>query len=322
LGDARLAWQFMQRVVEQKPAGEIAAATKYLLKMPSFPPQLDAAALEKLPDGPGVYAFYGINDLPLYVGKSVNLKDRVRSHFSSDHRNSNDVRLSMEVRRIDFEECAGEFGALLRESQLVKSSKPLRNLRLKRRAAMVFIRLADPARAHDYVGVEEADIDSPAAEGTLFGPFGTKALAKTHLTRLAQDFRLCWHALNHLAPGTPCFARQLKHCAGYCVGEETLAAHNARLVAALADRAFPRWPWAGAIGIRETHPDHGWQCVHVFNRWRYLGTAKTDAEVFELAEASAGVEFDADIFKLLVKRLEDDPRAVIPLAPANPHPYD
>lgn len=305
LGDARLAWQFMQRVVDMKPAEEIAAATKYLLKMPSFPPQLDAAALENLPDGPGVYVFYGINNLPIYIGKSVNLKDRVRSHFSSDHRNSNDVRLSLEVRRIDFEETAGEFGALLRESQLIKTSKPLRNIRLRKQAAMVLVQFEDPAATHAFVPVDAVNVDSPAETGSLFGPFSTKALAKAHLVRLAGDAQLCWHALHQTAPVAPCFARQLKRCAGYCVGAETLAQHNARLIEALADRAFPVWPYAGPIGIAETHADHGWTHVHVFDRWRYLGTANTESDVHELAGTGRSAEFDADIFKLLVRKLAE-----------------
>ena len=53
--------------------------------------------------------------MPLYVGKSINLRERVASHFSSDYRSANDLRLSSEVVRIEFEETAGELGALLRE---------------------------------------------------------------------------------------------------------------------------------------------------------------------------------------------------------------
>lgn len=316
LADARLAWQFMQTAVAEKGIEAVHAATTYLLKMPSFPPQLDARALEKLPDGPGVYVFYGINDLPIYIGKSVNLKDRVRSHFSSDHRNSNDVRLSLEVRRIDFEETAGEFGALLREAQLIKSVKPLRNLRLRRQAAMVFVRFPSVDAPYEFIGVDEAQVDEPSATGTLFGPFATKALAKTHLTRLATEANLCWHALNHAAAGHACFARQLKRCRGWCVGAETLGNHNARLIEALANRAFPPWPYRGPIAICETHPDHGWQRAHVFHRWRFLGSASDENELQQLIEARIDTAFDADIYKLLAKRLADKPTDVRILARA------
>ncbi len=314
LGDARLAWQFMQTAVRDHPLEEVMAATKSLLKMPSLPPQLDADALKSLPDGPGVYVFYGVNDLPIYIGKSVNLRDRVRSHFSSDHRHSNDVRLSMEIRRIEYEETAGELGALLRESQLIKTSKPLRNLRLRRNAQMVFVRLTDLTVPLEIVTVEDSNLENVAG---LFGPFAAKPRAKAMLIRLAANHGLCWKALGAEdgKPVTegPCFARQIKRCLGYCVGAETLASHNARLFDALAEFAFPVWPFAGPIAIRETHPDHSWQRAHVFHRWRYYGSAKTEVEMYELAEMRSEVEFDADIFRLLVKRLKAGGEGVVRL---------
>ncbi|MBL8525041.1 MAG: 3'-5' exoribonuclease [Betaproteobacteria bacterium] len=314
LGDARLAWQFLSVVARDHAAETVMAATRSLLKMPSLPPQLDADALKAIPDGPGVYVFYGVNDLPIYIGKSVNLRDRVRSHFSSDHRQSNDLRLSLELRRIDFEETAGEFGALLRESQLIKSSKPLRNLRLRRNAQLVFVRLADLSRPAEIIAFDDADLENANA---LFGPFAARPRAREMLTRLAAEHGLCWKALGveagGLAEGAPCFARQIRRCLGCCVGAETLATHNARLAIALQPHRFPTWPFAGAVAIREVHPDHGWERVHVFNQWRYLGCARSEADAYELAAARAEVEFDADIFKLLVKRLAEGGAAIMPL---------
>jgi len=314
LGDARLAWQFLTVAAREHAAEDVMAATRSLLKMPSLPPQLDAGALKPIPDGPGVYVFYGINDLPIYIGKSVNLRDRVRSHFSGDHRQSNDLRLSLEIRRITYEETAGEFGALLRESQLIKSSKPLRNLRLRRNAQLVFIRLTSLERMAEIITFDEADLENGKA---LFGPFAARPRAREMLTRLAAEHGLCWKALGVEAGGiaerAPCFARQIRRCLGCCVGNETMAQHNARLAAALTPHAFPAWPFAGAVAIREVHPDHGWERVHVFDRWRYLGCATNEAEAHDLAEVCAGIEFDADIFKLLVKRLAEGGPQIFPL---------
>ncbi|MEO5693604.1 MAG: exonuclease domain-containing protein, partial [Usitatibacter sp.] len=133
LGDARVLWRFVQRLYHEKEVPDIVAAVRRLLKIPSLPPQLPADALENLPEGPGVYRFYGVNDLPLYVGKSINLRDRVRSHFSSDYRSANDHRLSGEIQRIEVDETAGELGALLKEARLVKELLPLHNHKLRRK---------------------------------------------------------------------------------------------------------------------------------------------------------------------------------------------
>src|SRR6185295_18364501 len=143
LGDARVLWRFVQRVYREKEVPDITAAVRRLLRIPSLPPQLAPDALENLPEGPGVYRFYGVNDLPLYIGKSINLRDRVRSHFSSDYRSANDVRISGEIQRIEVEETAGELGALLREARLVKELLPLHNYRLRRKLNACFIRLPD-----------------------------------------------------------------------------------------------------------------------------------------------------------------------------------
>src|SRR6187455_518507 len=125
LGDARALWGFVQALYRECETDEVDAAVRRLLKTPSLPPQLAPDVLDHLPEGPGVYRFYGVNELPLYIGKSVNLRDRVRSHFSSDYRSANDIRISSEIRRIEVEETAGELGALLKEARLVKELLPL-----------------------------------------------------------------------------------------------------------------------------------------------------------------------------------------------------
>lgn len=312
LGDARLAWQFMQVAAREHSPESVMTATRAILKMPSLPPQLDADALKALPEGPGVYVFYGVNNMPIYIGKSVNLRDRVRSHFSSDHRNSNDVRLSMEIRRIDFEETAGELGALLRESQLIKTSMPLRNLRLRRNAQMVFIKLASLDQPLQIIKLDDADLENPVG---LYGPYPAKASAKSLLTRLAGDHGLCWIAVGAQSIEGPCFARQIKRCNGYCVGAETLVAHNTRLAEALAPHTFPVWPFAGAVAVRETHPDHGWQRAQVFNQWRYLGSSCTEEEMHALAAMRHDDLFDADIYRLIAKQISQNRGAVMVLAP-------
>src|SRR5437870_4717786 len=123
----------------------------------------------------GVYRFYGLNALPLYVGKSINLRERVASHFSSDYLSANDLRLSAEITRIEFEETAGEMGALLRESLLVKTLLPAYNQRLRRRAEMVALSVAAEPEAPDYV---RSDVIEADALENLYGPFASRRQAR------------------------------------------------------------------------------------------------------------------------------------------------
>lgn len=85
--------------------------------------------LEALPKQPGVYIFHGESDtLPLYIGKSVNIRSRVLSHL----RTPDEAAMLRQSRRITWFQTAGEMGALLLEARLIKEQQPLFNKRLRR----------------------------------------------------------------------------------------------------------------------------------------------------------------------------------------------
>jgi DNA polymerase-3 subunit epsilon len=300
LGDARILWRFVQAIYRDRPADEVDAVIARMLKTPSLPPQLPPDALTQLPETPGVYRFYGLNALPLYIGKSINLRERVAAHFSSDYRGASDLRLSAEITRIEFEETAGELGALLREAQLVKALLPAYNQRLRRRREMVALALAEEPQPPAYVPA--AAIDPGALQG-LYGPFGSRASARATLRAVAADARLCWVALGLERRTGACFARQVRRCAGVCVGAEPSEAHAARLREALAPYAMRDWPYPGMIAVRETDTLGERTDLHVFRDWCWLGTVHDDAALSELIDAPPRAEFDLDVYKLLVKRL-------------------
>ena len=88
-----------------------------------------------------MYLFNRVNALPIYIGKSVNLRERLRLHFSGSYCSTNDQRLHIEITHITVDETAGKLDALLREAPLLKSPLPLKNHRLPE-IAMVFTRVA------------------------------------------------------------------------------------------------------------------------------------------------------------------------------------
>jgi len=308
LGDARVLWAFVETLYRDLPAETIAEAARRVLKTPSLPPQLAPDALERIPEAPGVYIFYGLNPLPLYIGKSRNLRERVSAHFSSDYRSATDLRLSAEIRRIEVEQTAGEIGALLREAALVKSMLPAHNHALRRKAESGLLELPDepgPPRFVSTVGVD------PVALAGRYGPFSSRRTAREALRHLAAEHRLCWKALGLERRIGPCFARQVARCAGACVGAESPAAHHERLRAALAPHAIPPWPFHGPAGIREPAEFGDRVDVHVVDRWCWLGTARDEAELGRLLECPPRPEFDADIARVLVRTLAGGRHAVV-----------
>jgi len=55
------------------------------------------------------------------------------------------------------------------------------------------------------------------------------------------------------------------------------------------------WPFRGRVGVRE----NGSGALVVLDRWCYLGTARSEAEIAELAQARARPAFDLDTYKIL-----------------------
>ena len=314
LGDARILWAFIQALYRELPAEAIDAAAKRVLKTPSLPSQLPPDVLDALPEAPGVYLFYGLNALPLYIGKSRNLRERVGAHFSSDYRSATDLRLSAEIQRIEFEETAGEIGALLREAALVKAMLPAHNHALRRKTESGVLELPEVPGPPIYVS---AAVVEPAELGGRFGPFSSKRQARETLRSLAAEHALCWKALGLEKRQGPCFARQVRRCAGACVGVESADAHHARLAQALAPHAVPLWPFRGLAAIRERSLLGDRTDVHVIRDWCWLGTAHDDGELGRLIEAPPRPTFDADIARLLIRTLARGKHDVLPLDIAN-----
>src|SRR5207244_9569093 len=127
--------------------------------------------------------------------------------------------------------------------------------------------------------------------------------ARDALRGLASAHGLCWKALGLERREGPCFARQLKRCAGACVGAETSLAHQERLRRALHRHAMRPWPYRGAIGLRETDLLGTRTDIHVFRDWCWLGTARDAAMLAEIVQGTTRVDFDLDIYRLLARRL-------------------
>jgi len=302
LGDARVLWDFVQKVYGERDRAEVDRAVAELLRAQAVPPNLAAEDVDDLPESPGVYVFYGESDLPLYVGKSVNLRSRVLSHFTGDARLGKDMRLSQQVRRLEWIETVGELGALIQEAQLVKKLTPVHNRRLLRSADLCAYRFrpGDDTRPV-LVSVREMDLGELEH---VFGVFRSKRDAVNTLRGIAEGHGFCPRRLGLESGNGPCFSHQLKKCRGVCAGKESEERHDLRLQAALTALRIRSWPFRGRIGVRETDPWTGRSEVHLLDRWCYLGTVRSDNELFDAAEVGNRPAFDLDTYKILTRWLE------------------
>ncbi len=314
LGDADLLLQFW-RVCEAKVGRDaLLKAVNQLIGNASLPPNIDKALVDSIPEKPGCYIFYGENQVPLYIGKSVSLRSRVMGHFQGALTLRKEMKLSLQVRDIDWIETSGELGALILESRLIKERMPSMNIKLRRSKDLCAWKLElneGGVLTPHLVGHRELD---PGIAENLYGLFYSKREANSYLKAIAKKYRLCEAllGLEKRIEGKACFGYQVKQCGGACVGHSPIELHNLQLKTALGLFQVQVWPYSGPIAIKEA--GH----MHVVDRWRYLGTAINEEELYELLD-SGEAEFDLDIYKILKKALAGSFRSqVIPLALTDP----
>jgi DNA polymerase-3 subunit epsilon len=314
LGDARVLWRLVQCWSRECGADAVAAAATQLAKSPTVPPGLAGTAFDDIPETPGVYLFHGANDTVLYIGKSINLRARVMSHFAGDHRVHKDMKIAREVARIDWIETAGELGALLEESRLIKKFSPVHNRRLRRSTELCAWHWSG-AGADQPRLVAARDLDVSRFD-SLYGLFRSRAAAIEALREVANAHALCHVLLGLEKRNGPCFSHQLGRCRGACAGKESRDVHALRVAQAFAGLRMRPWPFRGRIAVRETTPDGGRSELVVLDRWCHLGTVRSENELHDLASSRAAPVFDLDTYRILTRFLQRPRRgcAIVELA--------
>lgn len=276
--DAYALFDFYKKAQKKVDKPAFQKAIDIVLRRPTTPIHLSADFLETLTESPGVYIFYGDKGSPLYIGKSINIKDRVLSHFSSDHAHAKEMKLSQQVKSIETIATAGELGALLLESTLIKKHKPLYNRMLRDTHAL--ITLQKIKTLDGYYSVQVTNELQKA-----IGVFRSHRQANEALLELAKEHLLCQKLLGLEKTKRACFGYQLNTCHGACIGKESVLKYNLRFDEAFYKLKIRRWPFTGPIIITEKGEKDEY---YTFNNWC-------------LMESNNPLPFDYDTYKILVR---------------------
>jgi DNA polymerase-3 subunit epsilon len=342
LGDARVLHDLWLKWRRDVPQARLAAAVQTLLGADRLPAHLPAGLADELPEGPGVYRFFGEDDVLLYVGKGNSLRTRVCGHFAVESVKSGNRAFSDKVRRVAWVETAGELGAMLREAQWLKTLKPLHNRRAKSREGSCTLRATGALRTTgtreaavspgaaarpigvvpigvvpiEVVPIEVVPIEGldPADLAHCFGVFQSAKDARKALGDIARAQRLCFKVLGIEDGEGSCLAFHMGKCKGACMGKEPLILHNTRLLLALSSLKLKPWPFPGRIALRERDPRGGVAGfaratdIHVVEHWGYLGTARTEEELAALSATDTRPAFDVDVYRILIRYFAGHPR--------------
>jgi DNA polymerase-3 subunit epsilon len=298
LGDARVLSDFWYQLLHEVPESRLAAAARQVIGSNRLPAHLPPGLADELPEGPGVYRFFGEDGVLLYVGRSHSLRTRILGHFASEHANSREQKKASRTHRIDWVQTAGDLGSQLKELQWIKTLAPLYNRRVKPSDPFT-LRMAEHGPGIELAAF--ADVDAGEFE-RCFGVFHSCRDSRRALEEIARANALCFKAMGLEAGGAgSCLGYALGKCRGACVGKEPLLLHRARAMLALAALKLKPWPFAGRVALREG------DSAHVLDHWMYLGTARSDDELRALAAEPADAAFDADVYRILVRYLAKNP---------------
>jgi DNA polymerase-3 subunit epsilon len=314
--DAHCLWQFYQLCLGEFDLDTIDEAIKSQLTVQSVPSQLDRNQVDALPDGPGVYVFEDEDGAPLYVGKSVSVRKRVLSHFTSDYERGTEQKLAAQVKKLRGIPTHGELSALILESDMVKDLQPMYNRVLRRRSQVTMITSAVNADGYATVSIQDTKNIEPEDACRLLATYTTATRARQGLHSLAMRYRLCPKLLGLEKTDRACFQSQLGKCDRACEGVEPTEEYNKRFDTAFERARVAAWPFRGPVLVSEQYPGLDGSNGFIVDNWCVMARmTERDGEVQTAVEPH---RFDLDRYKIMKRYLEDpqNRRRITPLSGA------
>jgi DNA polymerase-3 subunit epsilon len=169
---------------------------------------------DDLPHAAGVYVFRSRNGSVLYVGKSKDLRSRVKSYFYGDSRKKIEDLLA-QTTQVEGIPCATELEALVLEARLIHRHEPRYNRRGKTWRRYAYLRI-DPAEAFPRLKV----VREPKRGGTHLGPFHNSSKARLAKEALEEVYpiRRCTRAMRASTRFAPCALADIGRCLTPCDG--------------------------------------------------------------------------------------------------------
>lgn len=175
---------------------------------------------KEAPEGPGVYWF--LHDGPdadgrprsevLYVGKSNNLRTRVRNYFSASEQRGRIHEMVRVATGVKFLRCSTHLEAEVRELRMIAAHAPRYNRRSRNQKKLVWLKLTDEAFPRLSVVRKVTD------EGTFWGPFPSTDAAQEAANSIYETYplRQCGGRLSARKPSQSCALAEMGRCLAPC----------------------------------------------------------------------------------------------------------
>ena len=189
--------------------------------------------LKKLPQKPGVYLMHGPHDEIIYVGKAVNLRNRVRQYFQSSRgKTAKILRMVSLIRRFEYVVVDSELEALILENNLIKEYKPKYNTLLKDDKTYPYIKVTMGEPYPRIMSVRKVKKD----KARYFGPYTSGLAVNNTIDMLHKLFqiRTCSRVLpRDIGKERPCLYHHIGQCMAPCNGLISQEEYRAKVLKAL-----------------------------------------------------------------------------------------
>ena len=169
--------------------------------------------LKMLPDKPGVYIMHDVDDRIIYVGKAVNLKNRVRSYFRKTDKTERIKRMVSLIDHFEYIVVDNEAEALILECNLIKKNRPRFNVLLKDDKTYPYIKV-DVKSDYPNVVITRRIINDGSK---YFGPYANPGAAKEMVDFIKQKYKIR-QCKNFRSETRACLNYHINRCLGPCMG--------------------------------------------------------------------------------------------------------
>ncbi|MCI9064085.1 MAG: excinuclease ABC subunit UvrC [Clostridia bacterium] len=172
--------------------------------------------LKKLPKKPGVYLMKDKDDNIIYVGKAVNLKNRVSSYFRKTNKTNRILKMVSLIDHFEYIVVDNEAEALILECNLIKKNSPKFNVLLKDDKTYPYIKIDLKSEFPNVIITRRVINDG----SKYFGPYANPGAAKEMVNFIKQKYKIrqCKNFKNN---GRPCLNYHIKRCLAPCSGNIT-----------------------------------------------------------------------------------------------------
>lgn len=260
--------------------------------------------LKKLPRNPGVYIMRDDKDVILYVGKAINLHNRVRSYFRENigRGPAIDQMVSL-IARFEYIVTDSELEALVLENNLIKENSPKYNTLLKDDKTYPYIKVTV---GEDYPRILFSRT-MKKDKSRYFGPYTSAAAVKDTIELLNKLYQL--RTCNRVLPRDigierPCLNYHIKQCLAPCQGYVSKEEYRQQVAGALE---FLNGNYSPILKDLEEKMKKAAEAMEFEDAARYRDLLSSVRQVSQKQKITEGVGEDKDILALY----QDETEAVV-----------